>query len=204
MPIITLKIPPMLNSHIRSRNAFIQGRAWLGMHVSKPKFGISFGEKFITLISTKWKKGAQWHIPPPGPPPLPGPSTMALYLGLTKEPKPPDPFPRSCAYRLELHSIYLYIRPCLTHRKKSYRYVYIRLIFLLFRFRGDPDQKMPSVSMACRKMLLNDAALRIRVVRPGKPRSRVISRFDTIKIPPCSMAISAASIGLNIFERDEK
>lgn len=71
MPIITIKIPPMLNSHIRPRNAFIQGRAWLGMHVSKPKFGISFGEKFITLISTKWKKGRSVAYSSTGPSPSP-------------------------------------------------------------------------------------------------------------------------------------
>ena len=145
MPIITLKIPPMLNSHIRPRNAFIQGRAWLGMHVSKPQFGISFGEKFITLISTKWKKGRSVAYSSTRPLPLsPGRSTMALYLGLTKEPKPPDPFPRSCAYRLELHSIYLYIRPCLQYSDPQRKFfiivMYWAYIFALpFPWRSESD-----------------------------------------------------------------
>ena len=104
-----------------------------------------------------------------------------------------------------IRSTYIYAPASniLTHRENSLLSLCIGLIFLLFRFRGDPNQ-MSSVSLACRKMLLKDAAFRMRVVRPGKPRSRVISRFDTIKIPPCLRAKSAASIGLKILERDGK
>ena len=57
-----------------------------GMHVSKHKFGISFGEKFITLIFTKWKKGRSVAYSSTRPLPLsPGPSTIALELPWTRQ-----------------------------------------------------------------------------------------------------------------------
>jgi hypothetical protein len=46
----------------------------------------------------------------------------------------------------------------------------------------------PQHPLVCRKRRLNRAVLRMR---PEKPRSRVTARCGTIKIPPCSKALSA-------------